>query len=57
MKNEESQMGLSGVKGREPVGKEVKGWVVKHKTNVCSSPGVTREGLLASAPPHCLRTQ
>lgn len=44
-------MGLSGVKGGEPAGKEVKGWIVKHKTNVCSSPGVTREGLQAPAPP------
>lgn len=44
-------MGLSRVKGGEPAGKEVKGWIVKHKTNVCSSPGVTREGLQAPAPP------
>lgn len=56
MKNEESQMGLSRVKGGELAGKEVKGWIVKHKTNVCSSPGVTREGLLAFAPPHRVRT-
>nr|KAF6501094.1 hypothetical protein HJG59_008075 [Molossus molossus] len=36
-------MGLSRVKGGALAGKEVKGWIVKHKTNVCSSPGVTGE--------------
>lgn len=25
-------------------GREVRGWIVKHKTNVCSGPGVTGEG-------------
>lgn len=40
-------MGLRGVERGRAGGKEVKGWIVKHKTDVCSGPGVTREGLRA----------
>lgn len=42
-------MGLRRAKGGELVGKG-EGGTVKHKTNVCSSPGVTREGLQAPWP-------
>lgn len=49
-------MGLRRVDGGEPAGKEVKGRIVKHKTNVCSSPGVTGERLRALRLPSCLGT-
>ena len=43
MKNEESQMGLRERWGRAGE-KEVKGWIVKHKTNGCCGLGVAGDG-------------
>lgn len=35
----------------------MKGWIVKHKTDVCSGPGVTREGLRALRLPQSARAR